>query len=180
MKYSAIRLFRLVPLSLLAACATPVTVTYSPTSTMSLHGSETVGNFEYAPAKQGKLKDNQIQNTAIGSIYIDNPVAKLFGQAFLLESRFVGIAINSGPSVHGTINSFLADDLGYHVDWTLDVTYVVSGASGAAPCYRTQKVLKKRTSKFFNVNGAIDQVIRLNIEELFKDPAFVACINPNK
>jgi len=147
---------------------------------MSLHGSETVGNFVYVPAQQGKLKDNQIQNTAIGSILLDTTIAKFFAQSLLLESRFVGININGGgPSVHGQINQFLADDLGYHVDWVLDVTYIVDSANGSGQCYQSEKVLKTRTAKFFNVNGVIDQVIRLNIEKLFKDPAFVACIKPH-
>lgn len=174
-----IRLFALVSsLLLVTACATApgVTVNYSPTSTMSLHGAVTVGKFGYAPAESGKVKDNQIQNTAIGSIYLAQPVADLFQRALTLESRFVGISIADGPTVHGKINSFLADDLGYSVDWTLDVTYIVDSPSGATQCYQSDKVYKERTAKFFNFNGTLDTIIRKNIEELFQDPAFVACI----
>lgn len=72
---------------------------------MTVHGEETVASFEYVPAEQGKVKINQIKNTAIGDIYISR-----------------------GPLVH----------------------------------------------------GRIDEILRMNIEELFKDPGFVACINPRK
>lgn len=183
MTFKAVRLFGLVSsLLLVGACATApgVTINYSPTSTMTLHGEVTVGKFGYAPAESGKVKDNQIQNTAIGNIYIAQPVADLFERALMLESRFVGITIADGPTVHGKINSFIADDLGYSVDWTLDVTYIVDSASGGTQCYQSDKVLKEKTAKFFNFNGTLDTIIRKNIEELFKDPAFVACINPHK
>lgn len=182
MSCRTIRFFGLVTsLLLLGACATaPVAVNYSPSSTMSLHGQVTVGKFEYGPAVSGKVKDNQIQNTAIGAIHIDQPVSDLFARALFLESRFVGITLADGPTLHGKINTFLIDDLGYSVDWTLDVTYIVDSTNGGKQCYQGDKAVKQHTAKFVNFSGSLDMIIRKNIDELFKDPAFVSCINARK
>ncbi|RDS84896.1 hypothetical protein DWU98_02775 [Dyella monticola] len=170
------RFLLMAPLSLaLTGCAT-VTVNYAPSSTMTLSGSEQLGAFKYAPGDTGKVKENQIRNTAIGNIMIDRNVGEYFKQALFDESRFVGIKMGQGPVVHGTINDFLIDDLGYSVDWTLDVTYVVDSVGGGAPCYNQQKVLKKHTAKFANAFGTLNEVVKDNIEEAFKDPAFVSCI----
>jgi hypothetical protein len=165
------------PLTLaLSGCATPVTLNYAPSSTMTVSGNEQLGFFKYVPAESGRVKENQIRNTAIGDIKIDRNVDEYFKQAFFAESRFVGIKMGQGPMVHGTINDFLIDDLGYSVDWTLDVTYVVDSVGGGAPCYNQQKVFKKHTAKFANAFGTLNEVVKDSIEEAFKDPGFVSCI----
>lgn len=163
----------------LAGCSTaPVVLNYAPSSTMTVKGSDQVGAFDYAPAHAGKIKPNQIRNTAIGNVMLDKTVDKYFEQALFTESRFVGIAVNGGgPVVHGVINDFLIDDLGYSIDWTLDVTYVVDGQVGAA-CYTQTKTTNKHTAKFANPFGTLNEVMKQNIEALFSDPAFVSCIKP--
>lgn len=143
---------------------------------MTVHGHETVGPFRYLPAESGKAKPNQIRNTAIGNILLDKNVADYFKEALFDESRFVGIKMGSGPRVSGTINDFLIDDLGWSVDWTLDVTYRIQNMDGGV-CYTGDKVLKKHTAKFANAFGTLNEVMKLNIEKLFGDPAFVRCIN---
>lgn len=144
---------------------------------MTLHGQERVGSFRYLPTEQGKAKPNQIRNTAIGNFMLDKNVAEYFKEALFDESRFVGITMGKGPEVGGTINEFLIDDLGYSVDWTLDVTYDVKNTDGSK-CYTSDKVLKKHTAKFVNAFGTLNEVMKLNIEKLFTDPAFRRCIEP--
>lgn len=162
----------------LAGCASaPIVLNYAPSSTMTVKGIEQVGTFDYVPAHAGKIKPNQIRNTAMGNILLDKPVDKYFEQALFTESRFVGITVGAtGPRVHGSINEFLVDDLGYSVDWTLDVTYIVDGKDNA-PCYKQDKTIKKHTAKFANAFGTLNEVMKQNIEELFADQAFVSCIN---
>lgn len=161
---------------LLGGCSSaPMVLHYAPNSTMTVHGAEQVGSFRYMPAEQGKAKPNQIRNTAIGNVLLDKNVADYFNQAVFDESRFVGIKMGSGAKLSGTINDFLIDDLGYSVDWTLDVTYDVTAEDGSQ-CYSSDKVLKKHTAKFANAFGTLNEVIKLNIEKLFADPAFVRCI----
>lgn len=161
----------------LAGCAGPIVLNYAPSSTMAVKGTEKVGTFDYAPAKSGRVKANQIRNTAIGNIFVEKPIPDYFERAVFTESRFVGIdTAGSHPVVHGTIDEFLIDDLGYSVDWTLNVTYVVDAADGST-CFKEQKKLAKHTAKFANVFGTLNEVVKDNIELLFKDPAFVSCIN---
>lgn len=161
---------------LLSGCSTaPVVLNYAPSSTMTVHGHETVGTFRYLPSEQGKAKPNQIRNTAIGNVILDKNVADYFKEALFDESRFVGIKMGQGPQVSGTINDFLIDDLGWSVDWTLDVTYDVTNPDGSE-CYTGDKLLKKHTAKFANAFGTLNEVMKLNIEKLFSDPAFRRCI----
>lgn len=164
---------------LLGGCSTaPMVLNYAPSSTMTVHGQERVGSFRYLPAEQGKAKANQIRNTAIGNVMLDKNVAEYFKQALFDESRFVGITMGQGAQVGGTINDFLIDDLGWSVDWTLDVTYDVKNADGSE-CYTSDKVLKKHTAKFANAFGTLNEVMKLNIEKLFSDPEFLRCITPS-
>ena len=166
-----------VMLGLVGCSSTPIAMNYAPSSTMSLKGSEQVGAFDYVPADSGKVKPNQIRTTAIGNFLLEKPVDKYFEQALLVESRFVGINVGTrGPEVHGAINEFLVDDLGYSVDWTLDVTYVVDGKDNTT-CYQQNKTTKKHTAKFGVRFDTLNEVVKQNIQELFADPSFVACIN---
>lgn len=161
----------------LGGCAGPVVLNYAPSSTMTVKGAEKVGSFSYAPAAGGKVKPNQVRNTAVGNIYFEKPIHEYFEKAVLVESRFVGIDVSgSGPLVHGTINEFLIDDLGYSVDWTLNVTYIVDGTNGKA-CFESQKKLARNTNKFANIFGTLNEIVKDNIELLFKDPAFASCIS---
>lgn len=163
----------------LSGCAGPVVLNYSPSSTMSVKGTEKVGAFDYAPAKGGKIKPNQIRNTAAGNIFFEKPIHDYFEKAMFIESRFVGIEVGeNGPVVHGTIDEFLIDDLGYSVDWTLNVTYVVDKNDGST-CFKSQKKLARNTNKFANAFGTLNEIVKDNIELLFKDPAFVTCITPH-
>ncbi|HZY34111.1 MAG TPA: hypothetical protein VFE75_10120 [Rhodanobacter sp.] len=161
----------------LAGCSSaPVVLNYAPSSTMTVKGGEQVGTFDYVPAHAGKIKPNQIRNTAIGNVLLDKNVDKYFEQALFTESRFVGITVNAGgPKVHGAINDFLIDDLGYSIDWTLNVTYIVDG-QGGTDCYKQTKATKMHTAKFANPFGTLNEVMKQNIEALFTDSAFVSCI----
>ena len=165
-------------LTLVGCAPAPIVLNYAPSSTMTVHGTESVEGFDYLPAANGKVKPNQIRNTAIGNVYLEKNVGEYFKQAFFTESRFVGIHVDGGPVVHGKINEFLIDDLGYSIDWTLDVTYVVDGATAGEPCFSKDKAIKRHTAKFANVFGTLNEVMKQNIEEVFKDPAFVKCIGP--
>lgn len=145
---------------------------------MTVRGDEQVGSFRYLAAENGKVKPNQIRNTAIGNIMPEKNIAEYFKTALFDESRFVGVKMGTGPIVKGQINDVLIDDPGYSIDWTLDVGYQVLAADSSTPCYSDTKVLKKHTAKFANAFGTLNEVMKENIEKLFEDPAFVRCITP--
>ena len=135
-----------------------------------------MGDFKYQPAIDGKVKPNVIHNTAMGTVLLEKNVDVFFRDALFTELRFVGIKVGTGDrQLTGTIKQFLIDDLGYSVDWTLDVDYIVKDASGKA-IYESDKLTKNHTAKFANAFVALDNQIKDNIEMLVKDPDFIKAI----
>jgi hypothetical protein len=162
----------------LTGCATaPLPVNYAPSSVLTASGATTVSTFAYLPADKGVVTPNQIRNTAIGNIKIEKDVNAFFRDAVFSELRFVGVKLdNTDRVLSGEIVEFLIDDLGYSVDWTLAVKYRVNLGSSHTPVYEAEKVTKRNTAKFANVFGALNETVKLNVEEILKDPAFIAAI----
>lgn len=162
--------------SLLVGCASTVPINYAPSSVLTASGTTQVAAFGYAPAQAGKVKSNQVRNTAVGNIYFEKDVSAIMRDAVFAELRFVGVKVGSeGNVLSGDIEEFLIDDLGYSVDWTLRVRYTVKDASGKV-VYEQVKNTQRNTNKFANVFGALNETIKLNVEEIIKDPSFVGAI----
>lgn len=173
--YRSLQLSFALVLLALAGCAATLPVNYAPSSVMSAEGSASVDNFAYAPALSGKVKPNQIRNTAMGNIHFEQNIDLFFKEAVFKELRFVGVKLNNDAvKVGGEIEEFLIDDLGYSVDWTLRVRYDVTGPEGRR--YSSVKTVERNTNKFANVFGALNETIKLNVEEVLKDPEFLKAI----
>ncbi len=156
---------------LASGCAGPVVINYAPSSTMTVEGELKVGDFRYIPAEEEGIKPNQLKNTALGEIILEKNIDEYIETALFTESRFVGIKLtDSAKVITGDIKEFLVDDLGYSIDWTLDIRYVISD------CYDKSHKLEKNTDKFSNPFGALNEVVKLNIEMLFNDFQFKECI----
>jgi len=156
----------------LSGCATTIPVNYSPSSTMTVSGAVAVAPFTYLPATTGAVKSNQIRNTAIGNAMFDQNIDVLVRDSVFKELRFVGVnVLDQDKKLTGEIQEFLIDDLGFSVDWTLRVKYIVTDPSGVK--YESVKETKRNTNKFVNVFGSLNETIKLNVEDLLKDPAFV-------
>jgi uncharacterized lipoprotein len=164
--------------ALLAGCASPpIAVNYSPSSILLAEGSVEVGSFRYLPGESGRVKPNQIMNTALGSVLFEKEIGELFREAVLKELRFVGVKIQSDKRVlQGEIVEFLMDDLGFSIDWTLEVRYRVTTVGSGAVIYESWKKLEKKTDKFNNIFGILNEIIKLTIEQLISDPGFTAAI----
>lgn len=162
---------------LLTGCVSTMPLNYAPSSVMSASGAVQVKDFVYEPAKLGKVKPNQVRNTAMGNILFEKNVDVFFRDAVFAELRFVGVKVgNEGVQLNGDIQEFLIDDLGYSIDWTLRVRYVVRDAQGAV-IYDQVKTTQRKTNKFANAFGALNETVKLNVEELVKDESFVKSIN---
>jgi len=160
----------------LSACASTIPLNYAPSSVMVGEGKAQVQEFSYLPAQQGKVKPNQIRNTAMGNLLFDRNIDVFVRDAVFAELRFVGVKVGSeGNVLTGEIQEFLIDDLGYSVDWTLRIRYVVKDAAGQV-LFDQVKTTERNTNKFANVFGALNETIKLNAEALLKDPAFAAAI----
>lgn len=162
----------------LAGCAGTAPVTYAPSSTLTATGAVEVTTFAYLPAQTGQVKPNQLRNTALGAIMLDKNIDQFYRDAVFTELRFVGVKVTSDKlKLSGEIKQFLVDDLGYSVDWTTDVHYVVTNKASGAVVYDGEKTTKNNTAKFVNAFGALNEQIKDNIEELIKDPNFIKAIN---
>lgn len=161
----------------LGACASaPVPVNYAPSSVLSCSGATGVAEFSYLPADPETphaVAADQIRNTAMGEIHIDREVRTFVRDAIFAELRFTGIKTDDRTRLlHGQIQEFLIDDLGYSIDWTLRIRYWVIDAEAHAVLFLGVKDTQRRTAKGANVFGALNETIKLNAEALMKDPAF--------
>jgi hypothetical protein len=177
------KIVKIIGLIFLAAIATgcaqaPITLNYAPSSTMSVDGELKVGTFKYLPGENNaRVKPNQIRNTAMGSILLEKNINEYFETAIFTESRFVGIKVkDSANVVSGEIVEFLIDDLGYSIDWTLEVNYIVGNYDNES-CYKKTHKIEKNTAKFGNPFGTLNEVMKLNIEKAFADSSFVRCVS---
>ena len=185
----------------------PLPVNYAPSSVMSASGSISISDFKYLPSDNDNVpkdcknisdfkilpsdKDNvpeycknifvapnQIRNTAIGEIIIDRDVKTFVKDAVFAELRFVGIKTsNDNRFLKGDIEEFLIDDLGYSVDWKLRIKYEVVESSSKKVIYQATKSTERKTAKFANPFGALNETVKLNVEELIKDESFIQAIN---
>lgn len=150
---------------------------------MSVSGSLSVGDFRYLPFEtptpgKSPITSNQIRNTAMGDIKIDRDIKVFVRDAVFSELRLVGIK-TSDPSrvLTGSIEEFLIDDLGYSIDWTLRVKYTLTDTASNKVLYTSVKNIQRKTAKFANAFGALNETIKLNVEDLMKDQDFVKAIN---
>ena len=159
----------------LAGCAGTIPVNYTPSNIVRYVGSAHVGDFSYQPAHPGKVATNQIQNTAIGKIFLPSSVSDLVRRATALELEKTGISIGAGDvQVSGDVLEFKADDLGYSVDWTYSVRYVITNReSGAELLNKIYEADPIRTGKFgvaSDFSSSINDAILSGYSKFIGDP----------
>lgn len=126
-----------------------------------------------------QIAPNQIRNTAIGNILLEKDIKDFVRDATFAELRFIGVKVNGDQQrriLTGDVQEFLVDDLGYSVDWTLRIAYVVTDKATQSPVYSQTKEIKRRTNKFANFFTSLNDSIRLSTEALAKDPDFLSAI----
>ncbi len=141
---------------LMVGCAgTLPTESYTPQNIVRYEykNSVDVGRFTYVPLadEKLKLKPNQVQNTAIGSMYIGTDVAELVRRATALELEKTGIMLNdqSPITVSGDVLELKADDLGYSVHWTYAIDYkIIDKTSGQSLYTHEYRPPMRKTGKF--------------------------------
>lgn len=165
----------------MVGCANPgLTVNYSPSSVKSAQGSLDVGEFKYSAVdKSAKpMPPKQIRNTAMGEIVLDREVAKFVRDGVFAELRFVGIKmVPEAKQLTGDVQEFVIDDLGYSIDWTFRIKYDLTDKATGKVVYSSTKLIQRKTDKFGNPLGALNETIKLSVEQLLDDAAFVKAIN---
>jgi hypothetical protein len=162
---------------LVEGCA-KIPLSYLPGSFSKISGSVSVSDFKYIPAETGEVKPFQIRNATLGNLKFDKNINVFFSDALSMELRFSGVKLDDKTRLlGGEIEDFLIDELSSSVDWTLKVHYLVKNLRTGDTVYASTKTTRRSASKLVNVNSALNEMIKLNIEELFKDEAFTKAIN---
>lgn len=152
-----------------SACVSKPAPLYTPSSLVTGRGDIQVSTFRYLPAEQGKVGPNQVRNTAIGSLKIAENIDAYFTNAMLSELKYAGYRIGQGDAVlTGDIQDFLADDLGYNVDWKLVAVYRLKRADQTV--YEKRVEVAHRTPKLVEPFAGFNKTFRLAFEALMKDP----------
>lgn len=172
------KLFLLLIASVLTACSAQAPITnYTPqdvTGGVKYQGNANIGQFTYAPFEQGIVRSNQIQNTAVGNIYLGTDIADFVQKATLIELERAGIKQNNtNVTVTGRIKEFKADDLGYSVDWSYIINYkLIDSKTSAILLDRDYVIEPLKTSKFdlTIVFNSISKVVYLGYARFINDP----------
>ena len=162
----------------LAGCAgTLPTNSYTPQNIIRVDGKTDIGNFTYKPFDEKKVsKPNQIQNKAIGSIYIASNVSDYVKRGTALELEKSGIVIDSSTpySVDGNVIEFMADDIGYSIHWTYIVQYIIKNkADGEILFDKTFQPEMKKTGKFglpMDYANVISEIVLSGYELFIREP----------
>lgn len=161
---------------LVAGCAGTLPASYTPQSFMDVGtGVVEIGKFSYGPAMSGDVDSNQLQNTAAGSIYISTDVSSFVRRATALELERAGLQVmeRSPYLIEGKVQEFKIDDLGYSVDWTYKIRYVLkSKDAGKNIIDKVYNVGPVRTGKFgkpSDYTPSINQLVLRAIEKFMED-----------
>ncbi len=143
------RILCLAAFALVCGCtAETIPVKYEPQNVVRYQGQADVGKFTYVATRDG-IASNQLENTEPASVYIGADVAELVRRATALELEKTGVALTERSPVHvsGDVLRFLADDLGFNVDWTYCVRYRVARKSDSREVFDAVYVVAKRSGK---------------------------------
>lgn len=137
---------------LLAGCSGTLPVEYTAQSFGKLPGTRAnMGEFTYKPASEGKVKSNQIQNTAVGQVLIGEDVSNYVRRATALELEKAGTNItgNAARTIEANVLEAKTNDLGFSVTWSYAVLYTVkSRSTGNILFQKTYKAEDRETGKF--------------------------------
>ncbi len=177
MKTSVSVIVLLLSALVISGCQTaPLAMNYTPSSLVQGRGDVTVKEFRYLPTTSGKVAHDQIANTAIGTIHIGRPIGKYVADAFSSEFKYAGYAINKNKNtLSGEISEFMADDLGFSVDWTLKTKITLKDAAGKVVASKNVEI-KKKLEKFGEFSVALNLIIKDAFEQMMTDQKFKSAI----
>lgn len=157
-----------------------IPLNYSPGSVSKISGNISVSDFKYLPAATGKIKSYQVDNTAFLKLEFDKDIGIYFKDAVSTEFRQAGIKLDNKILVlNGDIEEFLIDELRAYADITLKVNYRVINLQTEETIYVSTKTTRREASKLLHISRALNEMIKLNIEELLNDEKFIKVIHKN-
>lgn len=126
-----ISIFSLTSVLFITGCSSTITTTQTENSYKSqnytkVDSTVVLGEFTYEPAKLGKVKESQPENTAMGSIYFDQSISEMVKNFTAKELSITGIKVGTGKlTLLGNVKQLKIDDLGYSVDFSYIINYKI-------------------------------------------------------
>lgn len=153
----------LISLMMLSGCVSMPITNYTPQNTdyiTKYKGSASIGEFTYVLFEQGKVKSNQIANTALGNFYLEGEVADFVRKANIIELERTGISLvpSSSVIIVGKIKDFSVDDLGFSGYFTYKINYKIIEKKTSAIIFERDYIETRRESKF---NATLSSVITI-------------------
>lgn len=146
-----------------------------PTGSLSVAPAR---DFDYVPARSGRISPNRIENTAMTGIVLKEDVNGAVRNGVANSLRIAGFRLNDRKRVlSGSIETFTVDDTRSPAFWTLKMRYVVIDSATRAVVFSTIKTVKQKSPKFTNSAVAIEDTVKLSVDALIDDPGFVKAVN---
>jgi hypothetical protein len=135
-------------------------------------------DFDYMPARSGRVSPNRIENTAMTGIVLKEDVNGAVRNGVANSLQIAGFHLNDRKRVLcGSIETFSVDDTRSPASWTLKMRYVVIDTASRKVVFSTIKTVKQKSPKFTNSTIAIEDTVKLSVDALIEDPGFVKAVN---
>ncbi|MDG6882165.1 Uncharacterised protein [Phocoenobacter uteri] len=170
-------------------CARLPVASYTPQYegiTTKINGQANIGVFSYIPFEQGRVRSNQIENTAVGNIYLEGNIAELVQRGTFIELERSGVEFGKGNlTIVGKIKKFKADDLGFNVDWNYTINYKIIDQNSTIKLDKDYMADPLRVSKFTitlqSIINDVNKLIYSGYKKFIDDPDVKILLSkPNK
>jgi len=163
-----------------SACSYSVTApmpAYAPVNNAELAGEVEVRPFTY-PA-EATIGPRVINNTAAGTITINQTVGEVVTYAVTRELRQAGISTKPGGKcwLRGVVNDLTVDDLGFSVIFTNEIRFQLFSRDGAALLDKTySRKMDGTKGEIMPALMTINAMIGENVGDLLANPDFIGAL----
>jgi hypothetical protein len=178
LKRSGIACFAL----LTSACSffMPRSVASNPTPADNALVIAAPGGFAYLPAREGHVTFDRIANTATTSILLKKGVEAAVRDAVVSAWRKSGIAVTTHDRLvlSGRVEGLSVDDARSPATWTMTICYFVTNASTKETVYVKSNTVHLYRQKFTNPLFTLDDIVKLSVDTILRDPSFRLALQP--
>ncbi|WP_109479584.1 hypothetical protein [Paraburkholderia sp. C35] len=137
-------------------------------------------NFAYMPAREGHITFDRVANTATTSIVLKKGIEPSVRESVVSAWRKSGIAVTTHDKLvlSGRIEALSVDDVRSPATWTMTICYLVTNASTQETVFAKSFTVHLIRQKFTNRAFALDDVVRLSIDTIVRDPSFRLALQP--
>jgi len=164
-------------LILTSACTATVDNNYSAQSYVKIGAGEvSMGNFEYTPAINGKVDDNEVKNAKYSNaIRVAGGIAEYIKKATEIEFEHAGLMVVEGSNVQvrAEIHELIMKDNVFNVQWGIKINYSLIELDTGKILINKLYETKDSSSALMptNVNTQISELVSDTVEKFMSDIA---------